>query len=200
MSERLLPVKSAVEMMIVMARAVHYAHARGIVHRDLKPSNILLTREGVPKIADFGLAKLLDEGSDEGLATAPGSILGTPAYMAPEQAMGRIDQVGPATDIFSLGGIFYELLTSRRPFEGKTALAMLHQVLNQTSDPPSRVRPEIPHDLDRICLKCLDKEPQNRYSDAASLAEDLEEFLRGEPRGAQSPPRRGGLWRRLFPG
>jgi serine/threonine protein kinase len=200
MSGQPLPLREAVELMIRVARAVHAAHERGIVHRDLKPSNILLTKEGVPKITDFGLAKLLDEPSDDVDRTTSGTILGTPAYMAPEQAMGQIDLIGPASDIFSLGGILYELLTSHRPFAGRTVMAMLHQVLNQTPDPPSRLRADVPRPLDAICLKCLDKEPERRYPSAAALAEDLERFLIGEPVKESPPPRRPGLWRRLFPG
>jgi serine/threonine protein kinase len=205
-TERALPLESAVDLMIQVARAVHYAHERGILHRDLKPSNILLTKEGVPKIADFGLAKLLDDRPDDVAATHQGVVLGTPAYMAPEQALGRLDQVGPATDIYSLGGIFYEMLTAHRPFEGGTALGMMHQVLHQVPDPPSRFRPDLPRELDAICLKCLSKPPEARYPSAAALAEDLERFQRGESLSGEKaipappPPRRHSLWRRLFSG
>ena len=140
--------------------AIAEAHARAIVHRDLKPANVLLTADGTPKITDFGLAKWL--GSDSGL-TRTESIMGTPSYMAPEQAGGKTREVGPAADVYALGAILYELLTGRPPFRGTTVLETLEQVKSAEPVPPSRLVPGLPRDLETICLKCLQKEPGKRY-------------------------------------
>lgn len=161
-----------------LARAVHYAHTQGIIHRDLKPGNILLTTDGMPKISDFGLAKRMD--SESGL-TPSTAVLGTPSYMAPEQASGRTKEIGPATDVYALGAILYECLTGKPPFEGETLLQTLDQVRFQEPVPPTQVDPAIPPDLEAVCLRCLQKEPARRYPSAADLADDLKRFLDGKP-------------------
>jgi WD40 repeat protein/serine/threonine protein kinase len=206
------PAEEAARLVESLARAVSFAHERGIVHRDLKPANILLQksfttedteeRKGAvetslplrssvssvvkgftPKITDFGLVKRLDLGQQ----TQSGQILGTPDYMAPEQAAGKGNRVGPTVDIYSLGAILYELLTGRRPFQAASALETLEQVRQQEPVPPRRVQPQVPRDLDTICLKCLAKEPGKRYASALALAEDLRRFLTDEPIQARPP-------------
>jgi serine/threonine protein kinase len=168
-----------------LARAIHAAHLQGIVHRDLKPSNILLTADGRLKIADFGLARRLSEDSEQ---TRPGTIVGTPNYMAPEQARGHAHEAGPLVDQHALGAILYELLTGRPPFQGATAFDTVQRVLTQEPAPPSRLQPRVPRDLETICLKCLEKEPQRRYADAAALADDLDRFsFENHPRPRFSP-------------
>ena len=139
-----------------LAMAVHHAHVKDIVHRDLKPANILLTADGTPKVTDFGLAKSL--GADIDL-TRTDSIIGSPSYMAPEQAGGRASRIGPATDVYSLGAILYELLTGRPPFRAATVLDTIEQVRSADPAPPSRIQPGLPVDLETIVLKCLEKEP-----------------------------------------
>jgi serine/threonine-protein kinase len=185
-----MPPVEAARLILTLAHALHYAHTRGVLHRDLKPTNILLTPEGTPKIADFGLAR--DTDVDPG-DTLTGGIVGTPAYMAPEQVMDNRDQIGPATDVFSLGVIFYELLTGRRPFEGPGIMQRLKAVLEQDPPLPSRVVGGVPRALDRICMRCLSKDPTQRYTSAAALAHELEHFLKGGH--AEGRPR--GIWGRL---
>ncbi len=161
-----------------LARAIHAAHLQGIVHRDLKPANILVTADGRPKITDFGLARRLGDDSD---LTRPGTIVGTPDYMAPEQARGQAHDAGPSIDQHALGAILYELLTGRPPFRGATASDTIEQVRTQEPVSPTWLRPNVPRDLETICLKCLQKEPHRRYPDAGALAVDLERFLEGRP-------------------
>lgn len=157
---------------------MHAAHQRGVVHRDLKPANVLRTVEGIAKITDFGLAKRLEGGPSQ---TQSGAILGTPSYMAPEQAGGKNKEVGPAADVYALGAILYELVTGRPPFKAATAFDTLLQVLRDEPVPPARLQPDLPRDLETICLKCLQKEPGKRYGNADRLCEDLRRFRAGEP-------------------
>ena len=178
LSTTTLPALAAAKLMVVLAGAVGAAHRASIVHRDLKPANVLFTGEGVPKVTDFGLAKRLTivEGP-----TLSGQIMGSPNYMAPEQARGDAHLAGPPTDIYALGTILYELLTGRPPFKSATTLETMHQVVNDEPVPPSRLQVRVPRDLETICLKCLEKEPQRRYASAAKLEADLRSFLEGRP-------------------
>jgi serine/threonine protein kinase len=189
------PARESAALIATLARAAHYAHTQGIVHRDLKPANVLLQiadcrlqieqqsaicnlQSAIPKIADFGLAKRLDEGPGP---TQHGDILGTPSYMAPEQASGSVHEIGPATDVYSLGVILYELLTGRTPFIGSGPLETLMLIRTVEPVPPRRLQPKVPRDLETISLKCLHKEPARRYASAEDLAEDLRRFLEGRP-------------------
>jgi hypothetical protein len=174
-----------------LARAMHAAHQRQIVHRDLKPSNVLLTADGTPKIADFGLAKRLDEAGQ----TQTGAVLGTPSYMAPEQAEGRSGAIGAAADVYALGAILYECLTGRPPFTAATTLETLAQVINDAPVPPRRLQSKTPRDLETICLKCLEKQPSSRYASAAALADDLRRFLAHEPIQARPSGIVGRAWK-----
>ena len=147
--------------MATLARAVQVAHDAGIIHRDLKPSNVLFTEEGIPKVTDFGLAKRLESDSRQ---TETGQIMGTPCYMAPEQASGHTRDVGPAADVYALGSILYEMLTGRPPFKGETPIETVRQVVEDEVVPPSRLVPKVPRDLETICLHCLNKEPSPALS------------------------------------
>jgi tRNA A-37 threonylcarbamoyl transferase component Bud32/outer membrane protein assembly factor BamB len=178
------PVPRTAEVLEQLARAVHHAHQKGVIHRDLKPSNVLLTADGAPKITDFGLARQMH--IEEG-RTQSGAVLGTPSYMAPEQAAGRTREVGPLADVYALGAILYELLTGRPPFRGDTVMETLEQVRTRAPEPPSRLNPAVPRDLETICLQCLAREPERRYSSALTLAQDLERFRAGEPIVARPP-------------
>jgi serine/threonine-protein kinase len=172
------PTREAAALLATLAEALQVAHQSGIVHRDLKPANIMLTQEGVPKITDFGLARRVEGGV--GL-TQSGSPVGTPSYMAPEQARGQTRTIGPAVDVYALGAILYELLTGRPPFRGETPTETLLQVIHQEPVPPARLNGKVSRDLETICLKCLEKEPQRRYASAAALADDLTRFGDGRP-------------------
>jgi serine/threonine protein kinase len=194
-----LPARQAAELVQTLARAIHVAHQQQIVHRDLKPANVLLQiancrlqidgesgdksaisnlQSAIPKITDFGLAKLLDGAVGQ---TQSGAVLGTPPYMAPEQAASKSRDIGPATDVYALGAILYEALTGRPPFQGETPLETLQQVVGEEPVSPSRLRPKLPRDLETICLKCLQKEPARRYGSAAALADDLQRWREGRP-------------------
>jgi WD40 repeat protein len=197
-----LPAREAARLVETLARAVHYAHLHGVVHRDLKPGNILLASPGresaelIPKVTDFGLAKQFQGAEGPGGdCTASGAIVGTPNYMAPEQAAGRPREVGPASDVYALGAILYELLTGRPPFRADTALETLRQVVSEEPVSPSRLQPRLPRDLDTVCLKCLRKEPGRRYSSSAALADDLGRWQRGEPVQARPAGSAERLWK-----
>jgi formylglycine-generating enzyme required for sulfatase activity/tRNA A-37 threonylcarbamoyl transferase component Bud32 len=195
--ERPLPPREAAEIVEVLARAVHAAHEGQVLHRDLKPSNVLLASDGTPKIADFGLAKKLD---DEG-QTQSGAVMGTPSYMPPEQARGRVAELGPCADVYALGAVLYECLIGRPPFKAATVAETLVQVLGDDPVPPRRLNPAVPYDLETICVKCLAKEPARRYPTARALADDLRRYRAGEPITARPAGRleRAAKWAKRRP-
>jgi WD40 repeat protein/serine/threonine protein kinase len=202
--------QAAAALTETLARAIHYAHQRGIIHRDLKPANILVSGRVMSgewtvadtthqvKITDFGLAKQLESTAAH---SHSGAVVGTPSYMAPEQAGGKAGEVGPPADVYSLGAILYELLTGRAPFRGETALDTMLQVLSEDPVPPARLQPKLPRDLETICLRCLEKDPRRRYPTALDLADELLRFLNHEPIHARplGPIARGLRWCRRNP-
>jgi ABC-type amino acid transport substrate-binding protein len=183
---RPLQPRDAARLVAQLARAVQHAHDRGVLHRDLKPANVLLAADGTPKIADFGLAKRLEADSGERNTparrpTRTGSILGTPAYMAPEQAGGGGKYVGPPADVYALGAVLYECLTGRPPFSGPDTFTTLMQVIEREPVRPRAVNPAVPKDLETVCLAAMAKDADRRYASAAALADDLDRFLDGKP-------------------
>src|SRR5216117_3071158 len=170
--------RQAAELIAKVARTVHYAHEHGILHRDIKPGNILLDRKGEPHLTDFGLARLVET---ESTVTRTMEVLGTPSYMAPEQAVGNNVQVTSATDVYGLGAVFYQLLTGHPPFAGGTTYETIRLLLETEPRQPRLLNPKVDRDLSTICLKCLEKDPKRRYSSALALAEDLEHWLKHEP-------------------
>jgi hypothetical protein len=222
LKHQLLPPREAAQLVETLARAVQAAHEEKVIHRDLKPANVLLaaspgtpagaappanavrltlgsyTLTALPKITDFGLAKKLDEAAGQ---TQSGAVMGTPSYMAPEQAGGKVREIGPSADVYALGAILYELLTGRPPFRAATSLDTILQVLTKEPVPVRALRPAVPCDLETICLKCLQKATGQRYASAAALADDLERFLRDEPIQARPVGRleRGWRWCRRNP-
>ncbi|MBI2826215.1 MAG: protein kinase [Planctomycetia bacterium] len=186
-----IPNSKAASLVRTLAGTIDAVHQAGVLHRDLKPSNVLLSASGEPKITDFGLAKLQ---SSSNFVTTEDSVLGTPSYMAPEQATGRVHSIGPWTDVYALGAMLYELLTGRAPFLGATILETLSLVCNQEPVPPRHLQPSVPRDLETICLKCLSKSPERRYATAAALADDLTRFIEGRPILA----RRTRLWEKTY--
>jgi hypothetical protein len=193
-----LPPREAARLVETLARAMHAAHQANVVHRDLKPGNVLLAADGTPKVTDFGLAKKLDDASGP---TQSGDIVGTPSYMAPEQAAGKGKEVGPAADLYALGAILYQLLTGRPPFKAATPLETILQVVRSEPVLPRQPNPAMPRDLETVCLKCLHKDPAWRYATAAALADDLRAFR--EDRPIQARPagllERGRKWAKRRP-
>ena len=199
-----VPVSRAAVILAQLVDGVEHAHRRGVLHRDLKPANVMLESpagdgDPVAKILDFGLARTL--GDVDANLTATGAILGTPNYLAPEQADGKLAPVGPAVDVHSLGAILYELLTKRPPFVSDNALETLRQVRMTEPIPPRKLWAQIPRDLETICLKCLEKDPRHRYPSAAVLAADLRRFAASEPIHARPPGAIGRIakWARRKP-
>ena len=170
--------RHAAEMIAKLARTVHYAHEHGIVHRDIKPGNILLDTKGEPHLTDFGVARLLEIEND---ATRTIEVLGTPSYMAPEQAQPNNGQLSSATDVYGLGAVLYHLLTGQPPFAGGTPFETVRLLLDTEPRQPRLLNPKVDRDLSTICLKCLEKDPKRRYSSALALAEDVEHWLKHEP-------------------
>ena len=197
------PPADAALMVTTLADAVAAAHAAGVVHRDLKPANVLLTAGGTAKVGDFGLARRVgdDDGDESAALTASGARLGTPSYMAPEQALGRRDAVGPAVDVYSLGAILYEMLTGRPPFRGESPADTERQLIADDPVRPSRLNSRVPRDLETVCLTCLRKDPLRRYASAAALADDLRRYRRGEPIAARPTraPERTVKWLQRHP-
>ena len=195
--EEPLPPRQAAEIVLAAAKAVQYAHEQGTVHRDLKPANLLLAADGAPLITDFGLAKILDSVDEQSRAelTASGQILGTPSYMSPEQALGKVGSVGKSADIYALGAILYACLTGRAPFVADTPVDTLFQVMRNEPVSPRSLNSKVPKDLETICLKCLEKDPHKRYVTAEFLADDLQRYLQGRSILARPAGRMSKAWR-----
>jgi TolB-like protein/tetratricopeptide (TPR) repeat protein/predicted Ser/Thr protein kinase len=193
-----ISIRQAAELIAKVARTVHYAHEHGILHRDVKPGNILLDKNGEPHLTDFGLARLVEA---ESTVTGTKEVLGTPSYMAPEQAAGETAKLGKATDVYGLGAVLYQLLTGQPPFAGGTTYETIRLLRNTEPRQPRFLNPRVDRDLNTICLKCLEKDPMRRYASALALAEDLEHWLRHEPIRAQRTGifRRGRKWVRRQP-
>ena len=193
-----MPAARAARYLARITEAVHHAHREGVLHRDLKPSNVLIDADDEPHVTDFGLAKILDGIGGE---TLTGSVLGSPAYMPPEQALGRTAEIGPVSDVYSLGAVLYELLTGLPPFQGDSPSSIIEQVKTAEPVPPRRLNASIPIDLETVCLKCLEKEGARRYASAEELALDLRRFLGGEPVRARpvGPFGKGVRWMRRHP-
>ncbi len=195
--EVIAPMEAA-SIMHKVARAIAYAHVEGVVHRDLKPANILLDIAGEPHVTDFGLAKRYETAgaaNEASQLTATGQVLGTPSYMPPEQASGKVKSIGPLSDVYSLGAVLYCLITGRPPFQAASPLDTLLQVLDRDPVSPRLLNPAIPRDLETICMKCLNKEPESRYASAGELADDLDRFVRNEPIQARPPDVLERAWR-----
>src|SRR6184192_1120128 len=193
-----MPIRRAVELIAKVARTVHYAHEHGILHRDIKPGNILLDKKGEPHLTDFGLARLVET---ESTVTRTLEVLGTPSYMAPEQAVGNNAAISAVTDVYGIGAVLYQLLTGHPPFAGGTTYETIKLLLDTEPRQPRLWNPKIDRDLSTICLKCLEKDPKRRYSSALALAEDLERWLKHEPIAARhvGPLVRGRKWVRRNP-
>ncbi len=187
-----MPPGEAAALLEVLAKAIHYVHGRGFVHRNLKPHGILFAADGTPKVTDFGLARWLK--ADSGVPEVEGEVVGTPSYMAPEQAAGRVGAIGPATDVFGLGAILYECLTGRPPFRGPTVMETLQRVLAWEPVPPRSLNRQADREIEGVCLRCLQKKPVDRYASAQEVADDLRRYLDGKPVQA----RRANFWGRLF--
>ncbi len=184
-----MPPDDAARLVARLARALEHAHERGIIHRDVKPANVLFSGAGVPKLTDFGLARRMEEA--EGI-TASGAVMGTPAYMAPEQATGDSKAAGPAADIYSLGALFYHALTGQPPYQGTTLHELMRKVLHEPPARPSKVRPAVPAALEAVCMGCMERDPTLRYPTAGAVADALEAYLIGDR--ASAPRRRGAWW------
>src|SRR5436305_12323602 len=195
---QVISIRRAVELIAKLARTVHYAHENGILHRDIKPGNVLLDKEGEPHLTDFGLARLVES---EGTVTRTTDVLGTPSYMAPEQAIGNNAELTAAADIYGLGAVFYQLLTGTPPFVGRSTYETVRLVLETDPKQPRLMNTKVDRDLSTICLKCLEKDPQRRYASALALAQDLERWLRHEPIQARRSGfvARGTKWLRRNP-
>src|SRR6266568_386130 len=193
-----MPPRRAVELIAKVARTVHYAHEHGILHRDIKPGNILLDQKGEPHLTDFGLARLVES---ESTVTRTMEVLGTPSYMAPEQAVGNNGAISSATDVYGLGAVLYQLLTGHPPFAGGTTYETIKLLLDTEPRPPRLLNSKIDRDLSTICLKCLEKDPKRRYPSAFALAGDLERWLKHEPIQARRTGllARGAKWVRRNP-
>src|SRR5438128_1080356 len=188
----LMPVRKAAELTAKLARTLDYAHQHGVLHRDVKPGNILIDTKGEPHLTDFGLARLVET---ESTVTRTLEVLGTPSYMAPEQAAGKNTQLTRATDVYGLGAVLYQLLTGHPPFAGATTYETVRIVLETQPRQLRLCNPKVDRDLETICLKCLEKEPAKRYASAEALAEDIERFLRNEPIRSRRSSRFEHVWR-----